>query len=223
MNPYVTFEKENHRYTLHNSNNGNESFKILKSVTQIIQENNLGFDFSQIPNLDLAWYGDRGVKVHRACEYLDQKRLDWDTVALEILGYIKSYQLGKHFYRFEVLESEMLVFDRLERYAGTLDRIVKFDESARVVTSSFGVAQMDIKSGAPHWSHGIQTAGYNICLDDYGRYITQGPLYSRHLPRFCIYLDKDGAMPKLIPYPELNDFVIFESALNCTIARDAHQ
>lgn len=207
--PYVTFEKKNHLYTLHRQTNEYESTAILSSVTQIIQENNLGFDFALIPNLDLAWYGDRGTKVHKACEYFDQNRLDWDTVDPKILGYIKSYQLGRYYYKFEVLKSEMLVFDRLERFAGTLDRIVKFNVGSEV-------GQIDIKSGKPHPSHGYQTAGYNICLDGH-----DGE-FNKHIPRYCLYLNKDGEMPELIAYPSLNDFVIFESALNCSIARASH-
>lgn len=217
--PYVTFEKENHIYTIHQSKNGEaaDSFasesRVVPSVTQIIQENNLGFDFSQIKNLDLSWYGDRGTKVHKACEYFDQKRLDWNTVDLKILGYIKSYQLGQHHYKFEILKSEMMVFDRLERYAGMLDRIVNFDRSAGV---NHGVAQIDIKSGKPHPSHGYQTAGYNNCLDGVNAE------FNKHIPRYCLYLNKDGEMPELRAYSSLNDFVIFESALNCSIARNSH-
>lgn len=202
MKPYVTFEPEAHIYTLHNG----EEKRILPSVTQIIQDNNLGFDFSVMPKVDLAWYGDRGTKVHLACEYLDKDILDWKSVAPEILGYVKSYQLGKHEYKFEVLEAEMLVFDKLHRYAGTLDRIVKF------IGNDFnGISQIDIKSGAAHISHGYQQAGYNICLD--------GSEYSRHIPRYGLYLNKDGKPPKLKAYPDLNDFVIFESAVNLYWAR----
>lgn len=202
MTPYVTFEPENHVYTLHNDGPD----RILPSVTQIIQDNNLGFDFSQLTKTDLPWFQDRGTKVHLACEYMDKGILDWKSVAPEILGYVKSYQLGKHEYKFEILETEMLVFDKLHRFAGTLDRIVKFEGN-----DFNGIRQIDIKSGMPHISHGYQTAGYNICLDDSD--------YSRHIPRYSLYLDKDGRLPKLKTYPHLDDFTIFESAVNLFYAR----
>ncbi len=199
MNPYVTFEPEAHIYTLHNG----EEKRILPSVTQIIQDNRLGFDFSQLSKLDIHWFSDRGTKVHLACEYLDKGILDWKSVAPEILGYVKSYQLGKHEYKFEVLETEMLVFDKLHRFAGQLDRIVIFKRGYLV--------QIDIKSGAPHISHGYQTAGYNSCLID--------TKYGKNIDRYGLYLDKDGKLPKLKAYPDLNDFVIFESAVNLYYAR----
>lgn len=198
--PYVTFEPIEHIYTL----SGDGDDRILPSVTQILQDNNLGFDFNRLTNIDLAWHQDKGVKTHLACEYLDKGILDWKSVAPEILGYVKSYQLGKHEYKFEVLETEMIVFDKLHRFAGTLDRIIRFHQSQVV-------AQFDIKSGMPHVSHGDQTAGYNICLDD--------TKYSRHIPRYGLYLDKDGGLPKLKAYSDLNDFVIFESAVNLYYAR----
>lgn len=200
MTPYVTFKPEGHIYTLHEKDKPD---RVLPSVTQIIQDNRLGFDFSQLSNIDLAWLGDRGTKVHLACEYLDKGILDWKSVAPEILGYVKSYQLGKHEYKFEVLETEMLVFDELHRFAGTLDRIVKLQGDT--------ISQIDIKSGASHISHGYQTAGYNICLD--------GTKYSRHIPRYGLYLKGDGRFPELKAYPDLNDFIIFESAVNLHYAR----
>jgi len=204
MTPYVTFEPIEHVYTLHEDFNGGPatSSRVVPSVTQIIQDNNLGFDFSQLPKLDLAWYGDRGTKVHLACEYMDKGVLDWKTVDPRILGFVKSYQLGKHEYKFEVLETEMLVLDPLHRYAGQLDRIVEMDDKA---------SQIDIKSGAPHISHGYQTAGYNKCL--------AGGKYSIHIPRFGLYLKEDGSLPTLKAYPDLDDFNIFESAVNLFYAR----
>jgi hypothetical protein len=201
VKPYVTFEPEEHVYTLHE---GPGKSRVLRSVTEIIQDNNLGFDFSLMPKLDLAWYGDRGTKVHLACEFYDKGILDWKTVDPRILGYVKSYQLGQHEYKFRVLETEMLVFDPLHRYAGTLDRIVEGD-------SLGGVAQLDLKSGAPHISHGYQTAGYNGCL---------AAPYSKHIPRFGLYLKEDGSLPGLKAYPDLDDFTIFESAVNLTYARE---
>jgi hypothetical protein len=207
MKPFVTFEPQEHVYTLHGATNA-EGEKALPSVTQIIQDNNLGFDFSQLPKLDLAWYGDRGTKVHLACEYLDAGILDWATVDPRILGFVKSYQLGKHEYKFEVCESEKLVFDPLFRFAGTLDRIVRFKPETKLANIT---AQIDLKAGVPHISHGYQTAAYNICLD--------GGEYSRHIPRFGLYLREDGSLPGLKAYPDLDDFTIFESAINLYYAR----
>lgn len=204
--PYVTFEPEEHIYTLHEKT---KQDRILPSVTEIIQDNNLGFDWSVLPRIELAWYGDRGTKVHLACDYLDQGILDWTTVAPEILGYVKSYQLGQHEFSWKVLHSEMLVFDKLHRFAGTLDKILEFGTKWKKPGEK---AQADLKSGAPHISHGYQTAGYNIGMDN------EMP-GCRHLPRYCIYLDLGGGIPKIIPYPDPNDFTIFESAINLTYAR----
>ena len=206
MTAHVTFEPNEHVYTLHETGKPD---RTLPSVTQIIQDNNLGFDFSQLPDLDLAWYGDRGTKVHLACEYLDKGILDWESVDQRIFGYVESYQRGKDEWGFEVLENENLVWDKLHRYAGTLDRIVKFPKMGRFKGVT---AQMDIKSGASHISHGYQTAGYNICLDRDNR-------YSRNIPRYGIYLNADGKPPKLKAYPSIDDFTIFESAINLYYAR----
>jgi len=205
MKPYVTFEPEDHIYTLHNAGPD----RVLPSVTEIIQDNRLGFDWDVLPKIELAWYGDRGTKVHLACDYLDQGILDWNTVAPEILGYVKSYQLGQHEIGWKALHFEKLVFDKLHRFAGTLDRIIQFGSKWRVPGE---VAQADLKSGAPHVSHGYQTAGYNI---GYAREDHQ----ARFLPRYGIYLDPNGALPKIASYHDVNDFTIFESAVNLTYAR----
>jgi hypothetical protein len=215
--PYVSFNRERHEYTWHE--NPATTGKIIPSVTQIISENNLSFDFSSLPNLDLAWYGDRGTKIHKACDYIDQKRFDISTADKRIQGYLNSYKEAVDFWGFDVLESELLVWDKLGRYAGTLDRIVKVRKDSRFnkqFRENGLIAQIDIKSGSPHPSHGYQTAAYNLCLDgDWNE-------YSRHIPRYCLYLDQVGKVADLVAYPSLNDFVIFESALNCSIARANH-
>lgn len=206
MTPYVTFEPEAHTYTLH----GDGPDRVLPSVTQIIQDNRLGFDFSKLPKLDLAWYGDRGTKVHLACHYLDQGILNWKTVHPKIEGFVKSYQLGKHQLGWTVLHSEMLVFDNHHRFAGQLDKVIELGPKWKTPGA---IAQGDLKSGSPHPSHGIQTAAYNIGL------AREYPQY-RNIPRYGIYLDPDGGIPRVIPYSDVNDFTIFESALNLTLWRN---
>ena len=198
---YVSFDEKEHIYTLH-SDDGTK--RQLPSNTGIINEAGLGFQSEAVPaHIDLAWYGDRGTKIHLACDYYDDGVLDWDSLAPEIEPFLKSYALGKEHLGFKVREKETVVWDEHERFAGKLDRIVDFPQPV----NEFGIlAQIDIKSGQPHKFHGYQTAGYNIAK------AREGAKY-RSMARFCLYLDKNGGMPTLEEYTSLRDFLVFEAAL----------
>lgn len=204
---YVSFNEQDHIYTLH-SDDGTK--RQLPSVTGIINEVGIGFKTEAVPaHIDLAWYGDRGTKIHLACDYYDEGVLDWKSLAPEIEPFVKSYAIGKEQLGFKVLESELVVWDRRERYAGKLDRVVEFAEEV----NEFGrIAQIDIKSGGAYKSHGYQTAGYNIAL-------ARSDTYKQDIARFGLYLDKNGGVPNLVEYTSLTDFVIFESAINIYFAK----
>lgn len=200
----VIFDKEKHTYTYGD--------RKLPSVTQIINECGLGADFSSIASSDLEWYAKRGTMVHLACEYFDEGRLNWHSLDKRLVPYVESYQRFHERYVEKVLESELIVSDRLARYAGTLDRIYRLKEPLNFPDSR--IVQIDIKSGQPHKNHGYQTAGYNICLD--GDWIE----WDRHICRYGLYLNKRGGEPTLIHYPSLRDFVVFESAVNIWYAKN---
>ena len=145
---------------------------ILPSVTQVMKDTGLAQDFDAIPNIDLDWYGDRGTKIHKACHLYDEKNLDESTVADEIKGYLDAYKAARELLLYNVIRSELIMAEPVLMVAGTLDKLVNG-------LGRLPYAIIDIKSGQPHSSHGIQLSGYKKLLQGFGTRIGLYGLYLR--------------------------------------------
>lgn len=158
--------------------------------------------------IDDSWYTDqaslRGTHIHKACQYIDEKCLDRDTVDPLYLPYLRAYEKFLDECRPEWYKIEHKVFHKELGYCGTLDRwghMFGFD------------VLLDIKSGAPQKWVGCQ-------LFSYDQAVTSMALSgSWDLPlllvqkRYGLYLLKDGNYV-LKEYGNRNDWRGFGAALN---------
>jgi hypothetical protein len=185
MTQPLTFDAESHTYRYAGA--------IIPSVTQILEAEGIS-DFSMVPSEALRIAQERGTAVHQATEYLDQDRLDWESVDPSLLGYLEAWERFKDDCEVTILEIETRVYSELG-YAGTLDRIVEL--GARKVL-------IDIKSGAPTRAAKIQTAAYQFAHPDRDRIDY----------RAAVQLSADGKY-KLHPYHGdlIWDFSVFSAAL----------
>lgn len=194
--PRLEYDDETHTYTYWWSP---ERSEVFSSVTQILEDVGLTEDFDAIPNVDMLWHKDRGTKIHLATHLYDMNDLAEESVHPEIRGYLDAYKLAKKELGFSVLQSEVRVCDPLRKYAGTFDKEAVFLGDHGFKAGDRAI--IDIKSGQPHPSHGLQIAGY-----------CQANETPTHL-RIGLYLRKNGKY-KWEPYNDMSDFNIFNSALN---------
>lgn len=146
----LTFTEKGHRYTF----NG---FPVV-SVTTII-EPHLPFDKGMPAELREQYFL-RGHLVHKLTEKYDHgQKIPWDLVQdADLAGYFNAWVK----YRVEHPDEEYIgieerVFHTKHRFSGTLDRLV-------LRSGELGV--IDIKSGELHDEYGLQTAGYQLALNE---------------------------------------------------------
>ena len=178
------FDPVAHRYTL----NGRE----MPSVTTILRELD---DFSNVPAHRLAAAGDRGTRVHTACNLAVLGTLDENTVDYEVRPYLDQFRKFLRESRFAPTLSEFRVYDDKLWYAGTLDLFGDLPGQVDV--------QIDIKSGAVPLSAGPQTAAYAHALHARTGIKTR----KRYV------LDLKPAKYSLQPLTDPNDMAVFTSAL----------
>ena len=193
----VTFDPEGHTYTYHSPVDWHESH-LLASVTTVMKDVGISQNFDDLPShIDLDWYGDRGTKIHKACHLWDEGTLDESTVDEEIVGFLDSYKEGKGIMGFDVIKSEEIVFDPILQFAGMLDKLV-------YGLGGTQFALIDLKSGQPHPSHGIQLAGYWLGLkSSHQEWLAERDIRDRHISLFGLYLRADGSLPKLYNYTDV--------------------
>lgn len=174
---------EDHVYTL--------GKRVLPGVTEIVKAAGLS-GLEGIPEHQLKKAADRGTDVHRACELLDGKRLDWGTVSEEVAGYVYSWMAFKEGMQVEIVQNEQVAYHPTLMYAGKPDRVVR----RRGV---LGV--LDIKSGAAMRSHHLQAEAYKRLVDV--------------APGWIVYLRADGKMPVVDgPVYDVAAWMAFQAALN---------
>jgi len=178
----ITFNEEDHTYT-HTADYGPGTTisMNLPSVTTILKDVGVAQDFGAIPKVDMDWYGDRGNKIHKACHLWNIGDLDEETVHEDIRGYLEGYKKFKKTFKYVTAYSELVVHDLILGFAGTLDNAGTYYPHGRK-RKMVG----DIKSGAPHKSHGVQLAAYRR-----GLYKMEG-IHPRDCDLIGIYVKKDG-------------------------------
>lgn len=158
----------------------------VPSVTEILSIGGWS-DFSGIDPEILARAAARGTFVHEASELHDEGDLDWDSVPREWVGYVRAYEKFKAERQFQIIESEVVVKNKLHRYAGQLDRRGLLDGKPVI---------LDIKtSSQPSPSWGPQIAGYAAC-------------YAEPHGRVALWLRRDGTY-RVISYPDPDDTRLF--------------
>lgn len=194
--PLLKFEAETHTYTVDG--------EVLPSVTQILKAARL-IDYSMIPQDILQAAAERGTRVHKALENLDNGRIEPNNVDPDIAGYVEA---GLRFYReaeFECTLVEYRNWHKNWRYAGTLDRIGLMAGCQTI---------LDFKTGLLLPGHGLQLAGYLEMLPEPRRY-----------RRIALKLSEDGSY-RIQEYPAAEyrrDIRTFLSALDCWRWNESHE
>jgi hypothetical protein len=172
----VTFDEKKHEYW-----SGPEK---LISVTGVLREAKL-FDYKGA----LMMAADKGTSIHTITELDDAGNLPKEIVN-PLVPYLDGWRLFREESKVEVLAIEELVHNPLYRYAGKLDRRIRFNGREGII---------DIKSGVQAPWHPIQTMAYAKCFD-------------RPMERYCLYLPGDGSY-QLKEHKDPSDWDVFRAAL----------
>jgi hypothetical protein len=173
----------------------------LPHVTDVLRDAGL---------VDTKWFTqegrDRGTAVHLATQYLDEGRLDEDSLDPTVRPKVQAYRLFKQQCKPQIIEVELHVRSETFGYCGTLDRYLYMDKE-------WGI--LDIKLGGESPWHGVQLAAYKAALDDRLGAKTPDPMSPDRplstIRRYSLYLDDTGY--KLIPRTNRNDWKVFIAAL----------
>ncbi|MEI7443295.1 MAG: hypothetical protein WCK28_00255 [Burkholderiales bacterium] len=160
-------------------------------------------DFSRVPPAVLEAKADLGRRVHLACQYHDEHDLDESSVEAEVAPYLTAYRRFLVDTGAEVIENERQVFNRVHRYAGTLDRVL-------YLRGEFWLVDLKTSITTPI-TVGPQTAAYMHAIEDV-------PL--RH--RAALRLRPDGTY-RLDELHNPNDWSTFLAALTLHRYAEMHE
>ena len=146
----LKFEEGKHEYSL-------PTGEILKSVTQYIDEAGLGADKSRFTD----FHRDRGRAVHMVCEFDDLGCLEESSIDPRIIPYVEAYRKFKAEQQFAWEGVEDRRWHMVYRYAGTIDRW-----GLMVLGGKEKPTVLDLKSGVPERSWGLQLSAYAHLLDE---------------------------------------------------------
>lgn len=172
----VWFDEKGHKYY-----RGDEE---LISVTTVLREAKL-FDYKGT----MMMAADKGTAIHTITELDDTNQLPQEILN-PIVAHLDGWRRFKDESGIEILGIEELVHNPIYRYAGKLDRRVRFNGREAVI---------DIKTG--RWApwHAIQTSAY-------------AKTFNRPLDRYCLYLPGDGTY-QLDEHKDPSDWDVFRAAL----------
>jgi hypothetical protein len=187
----LTFEADGHVYRYKG--------RVVPSVTQVLEQ----LQYLQgIPWEVLKAAQEFGTHVHQACHLYNQNDLDEESLDPALVPWINSYKRFLSETGFVVVDSEMLVYNPLMRYAGQLDFWGRWRNTTWVV---------DIKSGVVPSTVGAQLSAYLNAMP---------PAMEKPKKRACLQLSDTDY--KFIEQKELSDFSLFTSALNCYRHNEKH-
>ncbi len=159
-----TFDEKDHIYRLDG--------RILPGVTKTLEHN-----FGTRPYWS-EWHAERGKAMHLAIHYMAENRLDWNTVDDRIKSRLSAFQKFLDETGYVIRYSEIKLFSRRYRFAGTLDLILEGDQ---------GLLLADIKSSIEP-TVDLQLGGYSLLWDESTTYLPL-PKIKRAL---AIELKEDG-------------------------------
>lgn len=187
----LTFDDATHTYYW----NG----KRVPGVTSILQALH---NFDGVPANVLEAAQDRGTAVHLCCEYLDKGILDEDSVDPSITGYVDGWRRFTADLAPEWSHIEEMVYHRVLRYAGTVDRVGTIRGTGYV---------LDIKTSvAAHPVWGLQTAAYANAIEKQSH------------KRATVQLRSDGTY-RLIEWDDPSDWPTFCSLLTVRNFLERHK
>lgn len=179
-----------------------EGALVIPSVTQVLAGVGIT-DYSMVPRAILEHKCELGREVHRACQFLDENALDWDSLDADVIDYVLAYEAFKRTTGFTPRLNEFQKVAEINgmKFGMTLDREGDIDGKPYVV---------ELKATAAiHASWGIQLAAYDMGLGGLGGL---GGL-SRN--RAAVHLRPNGTFA-VEPYLDRNDKQVFLWALGVT-------
>lgn len=157
-------------------------------------------DFSRVPKDVLEYKRKIGRATHKTIELYEADTLDVDTVDDSVMPYFESYIKFKAAKPFRVVAAEQIVYSKKHRIAGRLDFNVVFDGNQDIwQIDAKCVAQMSPETA-------LQTSAYVACWNEMGN--------AKIKRRGGLQLQPTGAIARLFPYTDKNDFLVFLNALN---------
>lgn len=183
--PGLELLESTHTYRFHG--------KQVPSVTQLLKDYGIltGIEYAKEEDL---W---RGQAVHETIRFWHKGTLNLKTLDPILEPYLNDYIKVCDGTGFKPLMWELM------RYSGTYNFAGKFDIGGLFKNDNGLESVVEIKTGAPAPSHGVQLALYDIIL----------PVLAEHRNRIGIYLKGDGK-PKLILYKDVSDYPAAYSLLN---------
>lgn len=201
LSPGLDFKEVGHEYRY----NG----RLIPSVTQILEDNRLRVDLSQVPPAVLERARQRGVAVHLATHFDDEGSLDEGTVDPIVWPYVQAWRAFRKARSVEILEMEQRRVHSTLGYAGTSDRIASVDLGRRR-----GLALIDLKTG-DQTGVGYQLAAYQ---ELYRNAIGEFPV----MARWSVVLHPERRIPYTVhEFDKVRDWRVFRSALDLTLERAA--
>lgn len=146
----LVFDETNHIYR--------KKGIVKPSVTQMLQEVGL-IDFSAVPKEILDRSSNFGTAVHKTTELYDKRNLDFSSVSIPIIPYLKAWQDFVHTYQIENIAIEQQFYCSKYDYCGTIDRIVY----SKLLKKEILIDIKTTSSISP--AVNLQTAGYAIGIE----------------------------------------------------------
>jgi hypothetical protein len=191
----LVFNAELHKYTLDGC--------VLPSVTQVTQ---LLGGYENIPAEVLERKAKIGTHVHKACELHDAGGVDQSSIDPQCVGYFNAYLKFLDENPCTVLLNEQKLHSERYLFAGTLDRVYRFDHARKGFWMANTPVLVDLKTVATLMaSTAVQTAGYRLLLPPLGVPKTQ-------VARVALQLKPNGTYA-LRPYTSVSDESVFLAAL----------
>lgn len=195
------FDQEKHIYRL----NG----EVIPSVTSLLSEFAL-YDLSKVPQDRLKYKQGLGIAVHYACDLLDDCRLDESSLHEDLVPYVNAYKKFREVTGFEPRHSELRMYSKKWKFAGTLDKQGPFEWQGKEQESI-----IDLKCvWSMYPSTGPQTEGYKILFNENFKDI-------KVKARFGLQLKESGNY-EIFPFTDATDNSTFLSCLQLHYWRKRH-
>ena len=202
-NRLIEFDESAHRYTVDGA--------VVPNVTSILQP------ISAYRNFDpkkMETARQKGIAIHKMVEFwskgTDYKRPAWMEPAYQ--EWMKFVEISQ----FQVIESELRVYNKLYRYAGTLDLY-----GFIVVKKGLNEARMQCYIDVKRSLLGGDTIGYQISAYAEAHRMSFTMIPTSPFKRFALVLREDNKF-KLEEYKDPKDYLHFLTCLNWQRLKERH-